>query len=159
MNNLITLGGNHDRPETRSYKNMSSMLNCEFNLPKKDWFFNMYLNLAFIDTFLYLFQALYQLIYIHLSLNMSRSQTKSTQILSGVRAKESTSLQTTQSYIEAHRYITPRSTRAFTEPSHNIDSNLMGIINDKAPNRMEKLLRKKGIPSPSQRQRKSAKCH
>ncbi len=55
-------------------------------------------------------------------------------------------MRTTHSYIEAHRFVTPRSTRTQTEPSREIiDNNLMNIINQRAPNRIQKLLKTKGI--------------
>lgn len=88
---------------------------------------------------------------------MSRCDSQSTRIIPESRYRDNTSMQTTQSYIEAHRFITPRSTRAHTEPNHNIDSNLIGIMNEKTPNRIEKLLRTKGISSPDRKRKSSVK--
>lgn len=57
-------------------------------------------------------------------------------------------MQTTHSYINAHRHIIPRSTRANTEPAGGIDAAIIGIITSQSPksNRMHKLLRRKGAP-------------
>jgi len=60
-------------------------------------------------------------------------------------------MQTAHSYIDAHRHITPRSTRASTEPAGGIDAAIIGIITSKSPHstRMHKLLRMKGAPQRS----------
>jgi hypothetical protein len=54
-------------------------------------------------------------------------------------------MQSTHTYIEAHRFITPHSTRANTEPTGGIDSAIMGIISSRSPHshRIHKLLRGK----------------
>ncbi len=57
-------------------------------------------------------------------------------------------LNTTHSLVQAHRFNTPKSTRAITEPTGSIDAAIINIITSRSPNshRIHKLLRTKANP-------------
>lgn len=88
---------------------------------------------------------------------MSESDCRSARFFSAPRARPLPSMQATHSYIEAHRLITPKSTRARTEPS-GIDRALVGLIGSLAPQsqRLQKLLA--GRPAGERRSRSLAQA-
>jgi hypothetical protein len=54
-------------------------------------------------------------------------------------------MHTTQSYLEAHKNITPKSYRLKTEGDQTLDRDCVLIIDDRAPNRLSKFLKTKGL--------------
>lgn len=54
----------------------------------------------------------------------------------------------THSLVQAHRFSTPKSTRAITEPARSIDPAIINIISSRSPNshRLHKLLKMRPTP-------------